>query len=121
MDFDVFLERYSQQVQATFHASNLAILEVMPDATQQVDTAANLIAFNLKPGYKGTVFTLMPAKAHVTLGVYNGATLDDPAHLMTGAGKVHRHIKINHPEELRSESFETLLKLAVDKARERLS
>jgi hypothetical protein len=121
METESFLEGYSQQVQSAFLATTQAILEIMPDATQQVDTAANLIAFTLKPGYKGTVFTLMPAKAHVTLGIYNGATLDDPAHLMTGSGKVHRHIKIAHPDELRSEAFKTLLQIAVQKAQERLS
>lgn len=121
MDVRPFLEGYPAQVQAIFLAATQAITEIMPEATQQVDTSANLLAFNLMPGYKGTVFTLLPAKTHVTLGIYNGATLEDPTQILTGSGKVHRHIKLRCLDEVNASACLTLIRLAIHKARERLT
>jgi hypothetical protein len=49
----------------------------------------------LGSGYKGLVFVISPFKTHVNLGIVHGATLADPAGLLEGTGKVHRHVKLN--------------------------
>jgi hypothetical protein len=41
-----------------------------------------------------------PAKAHVSLGFYYGAELDDPAGLLEGTGKLMRHTEIRAPADL---------------------
>jgi hypothetical protein len=50
------------------------------------------------------------------VGVFSGASLDDPAGLLEGTGKVHRHVKIraesDHGDELRN-----LLTRALDRRR----
>jgi hypothetical protein len=93
-------------------------LELLPEASQVIDS--DLLAFSLSKGYKGTIFTLIPAKTHVTLGFFHGVDLTDPNHLLIGTGKVHRHVKIRSLDQLNSQEFIQLVKTAVDVARLRL-
>ena len=48
----------------------------------------------------GSVFTVSPQRGYVNLGVARGASLDDPAGLMEGRGRVHRHVKIRDADQL---------------------
>ncbi|MFC7307039.1 DUF1801 domain-containing protein [Streptomyces monticola] len=93
------------------------ILRRFPDAVVTVD--GNDIGFGTGTGYKGLVFTVAPAKAHVTLGIAGGATLPDPAGLLEGAGKVHRHVKLRHAEELARPELAELIDAALARRRER--
>ncbi|WP_117215499.1 DUF1801 domain-containing protein [Allorhizocola rhizosphaerae] len=88
-----------------------AILARFPDAvvTQDKET----MGFGTAPGYKGLVFTVIPARAHVTLGIAHGASLPDPAGLMEGDGKVHRHVKIRAAEDLRRPELLDLMDAAL--------
>lgn len=74
------------------------IMTMFPEAVITVD--GNDIGFGFDTGYKGLVFTIAPARQHVTLGVSHGADLPDPAGLLEGKGKVHRHVKIRRPADL---------------------
>ncbi|MFD7444157.1 DUF1801 domain-containing protein [Streptomyces sp. NPDC059909] len=87
------------------------LLEKSPDAVVTVD--GNHIGFGTGTGYKGLVFTVAPAKAHVTLGIAGGAGLPDPAGLLEGSGKVHRHIKLRGPEDLERPELGQLLEAAL--------
>ncbi|MFI6595481.1 DUF1801 domain-containing protein [Nonomuraea sp. NPDC050536] len=91
------------------------LMALFPDAVVSVD--GNDIGFGIAPGYKGLVFTLSPAKSYVTLGIAGGASLPDPAGLMEGAGKLHRHIKLRTPEDLDRPELATLLTAALDRHR----
>jgi Domain of unknown function (DU1801) len=72
---------------------------VFPDAVLTAD--ADTIGFGTGPGYKHLVFTVLPASKHVTIGFARDTELPDPAGLLTGAGKVHRHVKIHTEADLR--------------------
>jgi hypothetical protein len=86
------------------------ILEVYPDAVVSVDGGD--IGFGSGTGYKGLVFVVSPHSKHVTLGVAGGADLPDPAGLLEGAGKVHRHVKIRQTADLDRPEFRELLIVA---------
>ncbi|GAA3113324.1 hypothetical protein GCM10010449_39440 [Streptomyces rectiviolaceus] len=86
-------------------------LDRFPDAVITVD--GNDIGFGTGSGYKGLVFTVAPAKAHVTLGIAGGARLPDPAGLMEGSGKLHRHVKIRRPDDLRRPELRDLMDAAL--------
>lgn len=89
------------------------ILALFPDAVVTVD--GNDIGFGTGTGYKGLVFTVAPARAHVTLGIAGGAGLPDPAGLMEGKGRVHRHVKIRTAEDLARPELAELMKTALDR------
>jgi hypothetical protein len=62
------------------------------------------------------VFTISLTRAGVNIGVYGGASLDDPAGLLEGTGKVHRHVKIRDNADL-DDDVRELLARALDKRR----
>ncbi len=88
-----------------------AILARFPDAIVTRDDKT--IGFGTDTGYKGLVFTVIPAKAHVTLGIANGVSLPDPAGLIEGTGKIHRHIKIRAAADLRRPELADLMDAAL--------
>lgn len=88
------------------------VSELLPDAVVSVD--ATNIGYGTGPGYRGLVFTVTPTKKHVTLGISHGAGLPDPEGLLEGAGRVHRHVKIRHADDLTRPELRTLLALAVE-------
>jgi hypothetical protein len=87
------------------------ILTLFPDAVVTVD--GNDIGFGFDTGYRGLVFTVAPARQHVTLGISHGASLPDPAGLLEGTGKVHRHVKIRRPEDLQRPELHDLMATAL--------
>jgi hypothetical protein len=91
------------------------IEEVYPDAVVTVDGGD--IGFGSGTGYKGLVFVVSPHAKHVTLGLAGGASLPDPARLMEGAGRVHRHIKLREDSDLVRPGLRDLMTAAVGRAR----
>ena len=116
-----FSQGYSAEIQELFKALRDMIREAMPGAKEDVDTMVNMLAFQLKPGFLGTVFTLIPTEDHITVGFYGGAKLPDPHGLLGGKGAVHRHVKIHSLEQLQSAEFKELIRSAVEAAKERLN
>jgi len=90
------------------------ILEMYPDAVVTVD--GNDIGFGATAGYKGLVFTIAPHTKHVTMGFARGASLPDPAGLLEGTGKVHRHHKLRTQADLERPELRALMAAALDRA-----
>jgi hypothetical protein len=59
-------------------------------------------------------------KAHVNIGFYFGAQLDDPAGLLEGAGKRMRHVKIHWGKEPNAPALGELIAEAYRDMRQRL-
>ncbi|RZS38971.1 uncharacterized protein DUF1801 [Herbihabitans rhizosphaerae] len=72
--------------------------------------------FGTDTGYKGLVFSAMPHRAHVNLGFNRGAELPDPAGLLEGTGKVHRHYKVRTVADLDRPELDELIIAALTKA-----
>lgn len=51
-------------------------------------------------------------KAHVNVGFYNGASLDDPAGLLEGSGKRMRHVKLKPSVRVDAASLTALIRAA---------
>jgi hypothetical protein len=83
------------------------ILAAYPDAVISVDE--DRIGFGSGPGYRGLRFTVAPYAAHVTFGVDHGASLPDPAGLLTGAGKVHKHVKLRTVADVEAPALADLI------------
>jgi hypothetical protein len=83
------------------------ILELYPDAVVTVDGGD--VGFGSGKGYKGLVFVVAPHGRHVNLGISGGADLPDPAGLMEGTGKVHRHVKVRQSGDLERPELRDLM------------
>jgi hypothetical protein len=110
--FAALLSGYSRDVQALARAARKLVLAVLPDAAEQVDPPDRLIAYSVGPKMKDVVFTLMPLKAGLNLGVANGASLPDPAGLLAGTGKRHRHVRLTTLEDAANPALRALLEAA---------
>ncbi len=94
------------------------VLKILPNAITTND--ADNIGFGSGSGYKDLVFVISPYKEYVNLGIVNGVFLDDPLKLMGGKGKVHRHGKLQHIEQLRSPELKELMLRALGAAQKRV-
>ncbi|MGH8934158.1 MAG: DUF1801 domain-containing protein [Egibacteraceae bacterium] len=90
-------------------------LSTLADATVTVDEAN--IGVGTRPGYKLLVFVITPTKKYVRLGFARGAELPDPAGVLEGVGKLHRHVKIRDGEALEVPALRDLMTAAVARAR----
>jgi hypothetical protein len=111
---DQFLGTRDDTVRALALASRDLVLEVFPDAIETAE--GNDLGYGFDSGYKGLVFTISLTRASVNLGVYGGASLEDPAGLLEGTGKVHRHVKIRDESDL-DDDVRDLLSRALDRRR----
>ena len=82
------------------------VLDIFPDAVETAEGSD--LGYGFDTGYKGLVFTISLTSTGVNLGVYGGASLDDPAGLLEGTGRVHRHVKIRTESDLSNDLRELL-------------
>jgi len=101
MTIDTLLRSYPESVQILTRDALKKIREWLPNAAEGVDASARMVAYSYGSGYKGMVCTLILSKSGVKLGLVGGAALADPYGLLTGAGKVHRHVQLRAPQDLK--------------------
>ena len=118
-DIGAFLAGYPQPVQEIASATRGLLEEVLPGIEETLDTSSRLIGYRYAPGYTGLLCTLIPSRKEVKLGIFRGSELPDPKHLMTGAGKVHRHVPLRRLADLRQPGLKPLLTRALTAWRSR--
>ena len=111
-EFTELLARYSPEVRHLALGARGLVLEVFPEATEQVDFPSKLIAYSVGLKMSDVVCVITPLKSAVNLGFYRAVDLPDPHGLLEGTGKLHRHVKIKTAEELRSPALRQLLEAA---------
>lgn len=111
-DAEQLLSGYEPAVRELALGARALILDVVPDATEEVDLKDRLIAFARGPRMADLVCVVMPLKAGVNLGIAGGAQLPDPDRLLQGTGKRHRHVRLSSPADLESSGLRTLIELA---------
>jgi hypothetical protein len=110
---DELLAGYPEPVQQTAAAARALLTSMLPGIEETADGSAKLIGYSYGPGYKGLLFTLILSQKGVKLGIFRGAELPDPKNLMTGEGKVHRHVPLRSPADLERPGLKPLLKTAL--------
>jgi|SRR5687768_12850852 hypothetical protein len=112
-DIGAFLAAYPDDVRKLATAARKALAKALPGAAEGVDKPAKMLRYSYGPGYKGLVCTLFMSKTGVKIGIFRGAELPDPAGLMQGAGKVHRHVQLRSAADLERPELERLLAAAL--------
>ena len=112
-EIDEFLDLYPVGVKETALAAREFVIRAVPKATETLDRSAKLIGYGYGPGYKDTICTLILSQRGVKLGVVRGASLPDPDGLLKGSGKVHRHVELRLPDQVRKPELRTLLENAL--------
>ena len=91
----------------------------LPRVQEVPDKKARLIGFGYGPGYRDTVAALILSRTGVKVGLARGAELADPSHLLSGSGKVHRHIAFTRLDDVGRPGVKALLKAAYAAWKER--
>jgi len=87
------------------------IRRTVPDVTT-VDKYGGTL-YTLRPQQKeGQFCGIFPYAHHVQLAFSNGAALDDPSGLLSGNGKLRRHINFDHPDSLDEKPVRSLIRRA---------
>ena len=110
---DELLARYPDPVREIAAAARTFLKKALPDIAESVDESAKLLGYSYGPGYKGVVCTLILSQKEIKLGIFRGAELPDPQHLMAGAGKVHRHVPLRNAAALGQPGLKDLIATAL--------
>ena len=108
-----FLSNYPDGIRELVRGTRAVILAVMPDAFEQLDPSANLIAFGLDRSYKGLICGITLHKAYINIMFAQGASLPDPQGLLQGTGKLARHVRIDRLADLEAPEIRRLLETAL--------
>ncbi len=108
-----FLAAYPGDVRALAAAARKTLSAALPGVTETLDLPAKMLAYTYGPGYNGFVCTLLMSKTGVKLGIFRGSELPDPAGLLQGTGKVHRHVPLRTVADLERPELARLLAAAL--------
>src|SRR5262245_34509159 len=112
-NIDAFIAAYPPEVRVLIGATRKFLAEALPGSTETLDEPARLLGYSYGPGYKGLVCTLILSRTGVKVGVVRGSELPDPKGLLEGSGKVHRHVALKTPDDLKRPGLKPLLKAAL--------
>lgn len=113
--FAQLLEPCSPHVRDLAVRARSVIRDALPGASQEVDAGARLLAFTFIPGtYRGLVVAISLQKTWVNIMFSKGVELlaIDDTGLLQGTGKLARHIKIRHAEDLDQPGVRQLIEAA---------
>jgi hypothetical protein len=118
-ELEQFLAPYHPAIRALAMKLRAQIRDVMPEAIEQLDSAAHLIAYGFDRTYNGLICGITLHKAHLNLMLARGTELPDPEGLLVGSGKRARHVTIKQAADLENPAISTLLRAALDRHQER--
>jgi len=92
MELEDFINQYAAEVQTLLWTARTELIEYFPALVEKPDFTSRILVYRIAPGNDGIVFTLIPSRTGVKLGIYRGRKLPDPARVLTCNGKVHTTI-----------------------------
>lgn len=112
-DIQVFLSAYPPSIISIVVLLRKIVRDVVPEAIEQIDYPAKMIAYGYQKTYKDMICVIMPYKNWVNLGFPRGTTLTDPDCLLSGTGKRARHVKITSMEEVSISVLSSLIQASI--------
>ena len=114
-DFQFFLDLKDQEVIELFNDLRQYILELYPDCNELLYHTHALIAVFSISEKLSDAFCMLPIYTnHFNLGFNKGTLLKDPNQLLTGTGKLIRHIDVKKPNDYRNPKVSALIQEAID-------
>lgn len=114
-DFQFFLDLKVQEVIELFNDLRQYILELYPDCNELLyNTHALTAVFSISEKLSDAFCMLPIYTNHFNLGFNKGTLLKDPNQLLTGTGKLIRHINVKKPNDYRNPKVTALIQEAID-------
>lgn len=113
-DFQYFLNFKDKSLAGLFKDLRTFILEIYPESNELLyHTHALTTVFSIS-GKLSNAFCMLPIyTSHLNLGFNKGTLLNDPHKLLTGTGKLIRHIPVSAPTDYRNTKVKGLIQAAV--------
>ncbi len=114
-----FIDRFTPEVAAAARAALRTLRTLVPGARELVYDNYNALVVGFGPNERAwdAVFSIVVYPRYVTLFFLQGATLPDPDGVLTGNGKVVRHIRLEPVTTLDEPAVRRAIALALDLAR----
>src|SRR5687767_14369707 len=106
---ETILEKYDETVSRLGYDTRAFLFKRLKGIIEYPDLAANVIGYGYGSGYKNLICTIIPSKKGIKLGFYKGSELPDPAKLLAGTGKVHRHVALKSEADLKNPALKKLV------------
>jgi len=114
-DFQYLLDFKDQSLIDLFVDLRTYILDLHPDSNEMLyHTHALTAVFSISEKLQDTFCMLPIYTSHVNLGFAKGALLKDPHALLTGTGRLIRHIDVAKPGDYRNPKVKALIREAID-------
>lgn len=114
-DFNRLLAYKEQKLIDLFTDLRKYILELHPDSNELLyHTHALTAVFSISDSLSDAYCMLPIYTNHLNLGFNKGTLIDDPYNLLTGTGKLIRHIPIEVQKDYRNKKVKDLIKSAID-------
>ncbi len=113
-ELEDFLSAFSPELRNIALQLRELVLEMAPDAIEQIDTSAHLLGYGYAKTYAHLICVIILYGDYVNLGFPRGVDLDDPEGLLEGTGKKARHVKIRSEEQIDSPDLLQLLQESID-------
>ena len=114
LDFQIVLDSKEQSLIALFEDLREYLLELYPDSNELLyHTHALTSVFSISEKLSDA-FCMIPIYTnHLNLGFNKGTLLEDPEKILTGTGKLIRHIDVKSPEDYRNPTVKALIQEAI--------
>lgn len=109
-----FLAGFPAPVQELALELRTQVLQMAPDAIEQIDLPAHLLGYGYAETYRHLICVIILQKEYVNFGFPRGVDLEDPEALLEGSGQRARHVKIYNVEDATSPGVLSLLREAVE-------
>ncbi len=110
---NAFLAAYSREAREIALCLRQLVLDVFPNALEQIDPKSGIIAYGFDKTFKSQVCAIAPHMKHVNLMFSKGAQLPNPYKLLSGTGEQARHVKIRSEAETENPALRVLLREAL--------
>ncbi len=116
--FDDLLAATDERLRPILHALRQTIRDIHPEACEVVRLGDGAANYGVGPrkmldGYA----YVMPQRAWVNLGFYQGVALPDPERLLDGTGAKMRHVKVRSLDDVRRPALRALVAAALAERR----
>jgi hypothetical protein len=113
-----FIDRFDPKAAKMLRQCRKELRKLLPTATELIYDNYNFFVIGYCSSAKPSscVVSLAAASNGVGLSFFHGATLKDPAHLLQGAGRQNRFIRLPSVEALRVPGVLALINQAVERA-----
>ncbi|HKY79829.1 MAG TPA: DUF1801 domain-containing protein [Anaerolineales bacterium] len=114
VELEDFLTGFAPDVRNLALALRDLVFEIEPNALEQIDVPAHLLAYGYAKTYAHLVCVVSLYGEYVNLGFPRGVDLPDPEGLLEGSGKQARHVKIEALSQAESPEISAMVQASVD-------